>query len=159
MRGNAATQPWSDDEKAIVTRMWGANASARDSLSLNNRSRNAVIGLIARLKLQRGPTGKRIKPTKPRPPVERKHNPALQWIDHPKRRRSAEPAVEIDDAPGAGVSLMQLTNSTCRWPIGAPGEDGFKFCGANADLNGGRPFCAWHTRIAYEPPAARVKRK
>jgi hypothetical protein len=50
--------------------------------------------------------------------------------------------------PG-GCSLEELDGTTCRFPIGDPGEPGFHFCGeAPIDRN---PYCARHTPIAYQP--------
>lgn len=49
--------------------------------------------------------------------------------------------------PG-GCSLEELDGTTCRFPIGDPGEPGFHFCGeAPIDRN---PYCARHRRIAYQ---------
>jgi GcrA cell cycle regulator len=46
-------------------------------------------------------------------------------------------------------SLLDLTNETCRWPIGDPGETGFYFCGTpSADLAAGQPYCPCHMREA-----------
>lgn len=45
-------------------------------------------------------------------------------------------------------SLLDLTNETCRFPIGDPQETGFFFCGApEADVLNRHPYCARHTRI------------
>jgi GcrA cell cycle regulator len=50
------------------------------------------------------------------------------------------------------ITLEELTNNSCRWPIGEVGVDGFRFCGAaTADLAGLRPYCQTHMRIAYHP--------
>jgi hypothetical protein len=48
-----------------------------------------------------------------------------------------------------GCSLEELDGTTCRFPVGDPGEPGFHFCGeAPIDRY---PYCARHTRIAYQP--------
>jgi GcrA cell cycle regulator len=46
-------------------------------------------------------------------------------------------------------SLLELSEERCRWPINSPGEEGFCFCG-NQPL-GGLPYCAGHSRLAYQP--------
>jgi hypothetical protein len=57
-----------------------------------------------------------------------------------------------------GLTLMQLTSRTCRWPIPgpAPGTDpktaGFFFCGAATSV---QPYCEVHRAIAYRAPAQR----
>jgi GcrA cell cycle regulator len=39
---------------------------------------------------------------------------------------------------------------TCSWPIGHPGEKGFRFCGARPVA--GKPYCAEHAAMAYVRP-------
>jgi GcrA cell cycle regulator len=47
---------------------------------------------------------------------------------------------------------MELTDFSCRFPIGDVGSDGFHFCGAHeADVYRGRPYCRAHANIAYGP--------
>jgi GcrA cell cycle regulator len=36
---------------------------------------------------------------------------------------------------------------SCCWPIGEPGQPGFRFCSAEALT--GKPYCAEHAAIAY----------
>ena len=69
---------------------------------------------------------------------------------------------EVDTAPslvenvipiGQRRTLLELNEQTCRWPIGDPATQEFYFCGGNAVTT--LPYCAFHSRIAYQPPAAR----
>lgn len=63
-------------------------------------------------------------------------------------------SVNADAIPaGQRVSLLDLTNSTCRFPYGEPGTESFFFCGArNADNAAGIVYCPLHSRIAYSRP-------
>jgi GcrA cell cycle regulator len=45
------------------------------------------------------------------------------------------------------LSIMQLTDRTCRWPVGDPGTAGFFFCGNDTDLE--RAYCAVHHKVAH----------
>ena len=45
------------------------------------------------------------------------------------------------------LSLLQLTESTCKWPIGDPLNKDFYFCGSHS-LDSG-PYCEFHSRRAY----------
>jgi len=45
------------------------------------------------------------------------------------------------------LSLLQLNEHTCKWPIGDPLAEGFYFCGQHSDE--GRPYCEFHSRKAY----------
>jgi GcrA cell cycle regulator len=49
--------------------------------------------------------------------------------------------------------LIDLEQHDCRWPIGEPRHPEFHFCGEKqAD---GRPYCAHHWAIAFQPPRPR----
>jgi GcrA cell cycle regulator len=45
------------------------------------------------------------------------------------------------------LSLLQLSESTCKWPIGDPLTPDFYFCGQHSD--DGKPYCEFHSRRAY----------
>ncbi|HTJ57305.1 MAG TPA: GcrA family cell cycle regulator [Devosiaceae bacterium] len=45
------------------------------------------------------------------------------------------------------LSLLELSESTCKWPIGDPLTADFYFCGQHA--NDGHPYCEFHSRKAY----------
>jgi len=47
--------------------------------------------------------------------------------------------------------------SRCQWPIGDPGEEGFRFCGDAAKTE--RPYCAKHCAIAYVRPPDPASKK
>jgi GcrA cell cycle regulator len=53
------------------------------------------------------------------------------------------------------ISLIELTDETCRWPIGMPGTDDFCFCGSRPAE--GSPYCAGHSRLAFREPEKRWK--
>lgn len=58
---------------------------------------------------------------------------------------------EEDPAPttSLGVSLLDLKESMCRYPIGDPQADGFHFCGARKAA--GFPYCEKHVRVCLQP--------
>jgi GcrA cell cycle regulator len=71
-----------------------------------------------------------------------------------------EPEAEpIDNVIPLGQrrSLLELTEDTCRWPIGDPGSPDFYFCGGPAITS--LPYCAYHSRVAYQPANARRDRR
>ncbi len=45
------------------------------------------------------------------------------------------------------LSLLQLSEHTCKWPIGDPLTKDFYFCGQHS--NDGKPYCEFHSRRAY----------
>ncbi|MFC0218869.1 GcrA family cell cycle regulator [Pseudochelatococcus lubricantis] len=47
------------------------------------------------------------------------------------------------------VTIMDLREYMCRWPVGDPTSPNFRFCGARAVT--GMPYCTHHASIAYQP--------
>lgn len=101
-----------------------------------------------------------IKPAaKPAPkPVitaeERSKNPLAGQLAPPT---PINPAANrpLTDAPL--ISILELTERVCRWPVGDPREEGFGFCGAA--VQPGLPYCGGHAVLAFQAPARRDNRK
>lgn len=53
--------------------------------------------------------------------------------------------------------LMELTEKTCKWPIGDPATDDFWFCGLGVQQ--GKPYCEAHNAVAFQPMSARRDRR
>jgi hypothetical protein len=52
---------------------------------------------------------------------------------------------------GQPITLMDLTNATCRWPVNDDVRN-MLYCGKpTADLAGGCPYCSHHSAIAFPP--------
>jgi hypothetical protein len=102
-------------------------------------SRNAVIGRRQRDGLPAMPRPKR----QPEPRrTESRH------VRHPRRIRSTkQSATPLQTGFPHACTLLDLTNEACRYPCG---EDSVLFCGSpEADLAGGRPYCAAHMWISH----------
>lgn len=55
------------------------------------------------------------------------------------------------------LTLMELTEKTCRWPVGDPATDNFWFCGL--PVQQGKPYCEAHVGVAFQPMSARRDRR
>jgi len=55
------------------------------------------------------------------------------------------------------ITIMELRETTCRWPFGDPSSTDFRFCGGNSPV--GAPYCSFHARIAYQPSNDRRRAK
>ncbi|MDX5356921.1 MAG: GcrA cell cycle regulator [Rhodobacterales bacterium] len=55
------------------------------------------------------------------------------------------------------LTLMELTERTCKWPIGDPATEDFWFCGLPATP--GKPYCEAHVGVAFQPMSARRDRR
>lgn len=134
---------WTDERIETLKRMWAAGASQGEIAAEFGVTRNTIAGKISRLKLTR--TESKRKPRKPRPRHVKKPNPALAWID----RAKPEPLPEEPAGEPGGVQIADLTNASCRWPSGYPGDANFHFCGVStADFIGRKPYCREHTNLA-----------
>ncbi|SHI58322.1 GcrA family cell cycle regulator [Wenxinia saemankumensis] len=55
------------------------------------------------------------------------------------------------------LSLMELTERTCKWPVGDPAKEDFWFCGLPAQA--GKPYCEAHVGVAFQPMSSRRDRR
>ena len=55
------------------------------------------------------------------------------------------------------ISLMELTEKTCKWPIGDPATEDFWFCGLGVQQ--GKPYCEAHVGVAFQPMSSRRDRR
>lgn len=55
------------------------------------------------------------------------------------------------------LTLMDLTERTCKWPIGDPATEAFWFCGLPSVP--GKPYCEAHVSVAFQPMSARRDRR
>jgi GcrA cell cycle regulator len=55
------------------------------------------------------------------------------------------------------LSLMELTERTCKWPVGDPATENFWFCGLPVQT--GKPYCEAHVGVAFQPMSSRRDRR
>jgi len=55
------------------------------------------------------------------------------------------------------IGLMELTERTCKWPVGDPATDDFWFCGLTTQT--GKPYCEAHVGVAFQPMSSRRDRR
>jgi GcrA cell cycle regulator len=55
------------------------------------------------------------------------------------------------------LSVMELTERTCKWPVGDPATEDFWFCGLPSQT--GKPYCEAHVGVAFQPMSARRDRR
>ena len=109
-------------------------------------SRNAILGKVHRLKLQRRLVKDRASNiSKPR----KKRIPAPKSIPPAEAVAVADPVpVFVEDV--ARLHLTDLTDATCKWPVGDPKAADFGFCGLPAA--DGHVYCPTHHRRSLRPP-------
>ena len=150
---------WTDDRVELLKKLWAEGLSASQvAARLGGITRNAVIGKVHRLGLEgRARAGQGGKHTDAE--METTADPdTAAGSAGPNSETVVAAAVQSQPqmiaegaelADSSKVTLLNLTEQTCRWPIGDPGTAGFHFCGRRAEL--GLPYCGAHARIAYQP--------
>lgn len=145
---------WTDERVMLLKRLWieGKTAAEIAKLMGGGVTRNAVIGKAHRLKLSGriSPIQENTRPeTTARVASPRKAKPSTPRVSTRDIIAPVQlPPVEENYCFGDGVSLIELRESTCRWPIGDPKDDGFKFCGGPAEE--GVSYCSHHCRVAFQ---------
>lgn len=139
-------------------------------------TRNAVIGKVHRLKLSArakpASAAPRPRSTANRPAVrraspsgggggaggmKRRVMQSTPVIGATALKPSEEFAAEVEPETaevhelyipeGQRLSLLELNENTCKWPIGDPLDPDFHFCGCQT--KDGQPYCEFHARRAY----------
>ena len=148
---------WTDERVMLLKRLWieGKTAAEIAKMIGGGVTRNAVIGKAHRLKLSG-----RISPIQEN---ARTDTAIGRVVSTPRKSQKSTvskvsnreiiapvhiPAVEENYCFGDGVSLVELKERMCRWPIGDPQDADFKFCGCNAVS--GLPYCVDHARMAFQ---------
>ncbi|MCS0503089.1 GcrA family cell cycle regulator [Ancylobacter mangrovi] len=163
---------WTDERVELLKKLWSEGLSASQiAAELGGVTRNAVIGKVHRLGLSgraKPMSAPAPRPRKPRPVTT--SNVSSRPVIHGNTalataaRVAVEPEPEEMPDPVANVvpmaercTILDLTEFTCRWPVGDPGKDDFFYCGSRTKI--GLPYCAFHARIAYQPVQDRSRRR
>lgn len=146
---------WTDERVALLKKFWVEGKTAAEIAKLiGGVTRNAVIGKAHRLKLsgrvspiQENEEAGNIVRT-PRKLPEGRTQRVVRVTNRDMISAVVTPAIDVDFCVGEGVQLVELKESMCRWPIGDPKEEGFKFCGGKTAE--GMTYCDHHCRAAYQ---------
>lgn len=157
---------WTDERVEQLKKLWSDGLSASQiAAQLGGITRNAVIGKVHRLGLSGRTKTLTTAPRNSRPkmrPGGGLARPSIQPLVFganalkrdvaPEGAPERAPAVAIPfpaPSPEGRVTILQLSERTCRWPEGDPATSDFKFCGAQTAS--GLPYCPYHCAIAYQP--------
>jgi len=163
---------WTDDRVALLRRLWEDGQSAsKIAAQLGGVTRNAVIGKVHRLGLAgraRGGEEATAAVAAPQPKtveietaiavVETQAPEPVAILSHrptPEFPAPKPPAAPTPLAVSQRVTIMDLRESMCRWPLGDPTTPEFRFCGGRSIT--GLPYCTHHAEIAYQPAAERKR--
>lgn len=158
---------WPLERVELLKKLWadGLTASQVAARLGDGITRNAVIGKVHRLGLSGRQSVSRSSTPRPRRPRQPSHPgrpitpnmaamaaaAALKPEFRPQPRSEPEPQpIRLVDIPRTErVTILMLTDKTCRWPLGDPGTEDFCFCGHAP--RAGVPYCDYHASLAYQP--------
>ena len=136
---------WTDDrvEKLRELLDKGLSASQIAKELAEGVTRNAVIGKAHRMGLASRPSPVKSDPTKRTVAATKK------TVEKKTSTRSS--------SSGGKITILDLTESMCKWPTGHPGEKNFHFCGKHSQPS--FPYCATHCVEAYQVKQPRRTRR
>jgi GcrA cell cycle regulator len=161
---------WNEQTVETLKKLWSEGLSASQiAAELGGITRNAVIGKVHRLglsvrknsytSLQRKPRAAGA-PSGPKPRTQ--YSAPLNGKTFPNPKPTAPqplPEERKTEVPPRHLTLGELVTGTervggsCRW---AYGDNPFTFCGHPQQI--GRPYCPFHTALAYQPLTGRDRR-
>ncbi|WP_136659884.1 GcrA family cell cycle regulator [Nitratireductor sp. XY-223] len=168
---------WTDERVDRLKKLWADGLSASQiAAELGGVSRNAVIGKVHRLNLpgrakSGGSSASRAKrvSSASRGGSYASRGGATRSMPRTRGATALKPdliadaVAEIDTRPVEDVvvpifrklPLTELTEKTCKWPVGDPLQDDFYFCGVECDDSA--PYCTYHSKLAFQPTADRKR--
>jgi len=172
---------WTDERVEQLRQAWleGKSASQIANLLGHGLTRNAVIGKVHRLGLAgraKTSNGGGVAGSHPRPSQvlqnARSASPPRSAPSHAARIVRGATALAIQSQALAEaqpqeiesvvlpmsvrVTIVELKETMCRWPLGDPTSPDFRYCGS-PNLAG--PYCQYHGRLAYQPADTRRRER
>lgn len=163
---------WTDERVDLLKKLWMDGLSASQiAAELGGVTRNAVIGKVHRL----GLSGRAKTPSSSSAARPKRNNRSNGFAARPARNGqrvlsgphlpvaaqgngSGSIHQEVLEAPTAlKLELTQLSEQTCKWPIGDPATENFFFCGHG--IKDGSPYCPYHSQLAYQPVTDRRRER
>ena len=146
---------WTPEKEEKLKELWKRGHTASQIASmLGNTTRNAVIGKAHRLNLEARAASKRVKNIEVSINNKEK-NISPENKKHKVGRKAKFKALLLDKnfEQENPKTLEELTDETCRWPIGHPYEKNFYFCGRKSMEK--FPYCKLHVLYAFQPKNAK----
>lgn len=168
---------WTEERVTELKKLWAEGHSASQiAKQLGGVTRNAVIGKVHRLGLSGRATPSRPVKRPPRlaRPKPQVSQPAAATAKPATSSPTSKPTKDPMLAPlsarmapaayvkpkrlgnGDMVTVMTVSDSMCKWPIGDPADPDFGFCGHSTD--GDSPYCTEHAKLAFQPSKKKRER-
>ncbi len=153
---------WTEERIEILKKLWLNGLSASQvAAKLGEVTRNAVIGKVHRLGLSgRSKTGN-VSTSTQKIHINDNKSAHNKRTHTPKITHNFTATKDIENTPPTSTdinvsnlslekrsSILNLTEYTCKWPIGDPSEKSFHFCSAKSTSD--TPYCEEHAQKAYQ---------
>ena len=138
---------WTSEKVEKLKELWTKGHTASQiAEALGDTTRNAVIGKAHRLNLEARAPSKQSSSSK-----SKENKQMTKRGTAPMSRKARFQSILLDKNFEAEnpKSLEELTEETCKWPIGHPNEEKFYFCGRKPE--GEFPYCKLHVLYAFQP--------
>ena len=141
---------WTPERENKLKELWKKGHTASQiAAMIPGTTRNSVIGKAHRLNLEaRAVSKKSSVGTKTK--TESSTNIKPGKLSRKAKFRSL--LLDKNFEPENPKKLEELTDETCRWPIGHPYEEKFYFCGRKSLEK--FPYCKLHVLYAFQPKNA-----
>ena len=141
---------WTPEKEEKLKELWKKGYSGSQIANmLGDTTRNAVIGKAHRLKLE----ARTISKKNGSKINTGKNNSENKTQKLGRKARFKALLLDKNFEPENPKKIEDLTDETCRWPIGHPYEEKFYFCGRTAIDK--FPYCKLHLIYAYQPKNAK----
>lgn len=143
--------PWSEETVELAKKLAASGmSSSQAAKQIPGMTRSGMLGLAHRRGFQFfGSNGKHTKDFQPL-------NDRSDRAPRHNRPRKAKPVkIEIIFEEPRMITLTDLREDDCKFPMGDPITEAFRYCGAHRVW--GRPYCHRHSKISYETPQERER--
>ena len=138
---------WTSEKVEKLKELWSKGHTASQIAEmLGDTTRNAVIGKAHRLNLEARAPSKQSSSHR-----SKENKQPIRRSSTPMSRKAKFQSILLDKNFEAEnpKSLEELSEETCKWPIGHPNEEKFYFCGRKPE--GEFPYCKLHVLYAFQP--------
>ena len=146
---------WTSEKVEKLKELWSKGHTASQIAEmLGDTTRNAVIGKAHRLNLEARAVSKKTSSNKINSNnTERSNTPDVKTKKLGRKAKFQALLLDKNFEPENPKKLEELTDETCRWPIGHPYEEKFYFCGRKSIDK--FPYCKLHVLYAFQPKNAK----